>query len=227
MEQATLHVPFFGTFNVNTIGPESKVAGVSPIKFLSLSDITELEARTYHDVPERIKGIEKIHDFLHACKTCEQKFGTSLSYEFRDKDLNLAGFSFALIGDARETKYQAYVKPLLKFTGSTACIYLSEWIGGNHPSAAGQMFARFFRDYVQYFLSKGQLLPIVSEQRLSTSFDLIKSNVQLVDKLIERQMVKLSNPERIRIERFVGPERSLGDKYRHVLLIPKILDKTS
>ncbi len=204
---------------------EDVSSGINQIRLKSLSEIIQLESEVYDDILSCTKGADRMRMYIMAslCSAWKTK-KPSMSYEFRNHNCVLDGYFISLVGDANFTISKKYVLLLKNTSGNTKCVYVCDWCTRPHikNKPGSFLIKQFFTDYARSFIAHDNMLPIISEQRVSTSFPIIKNGLNVITKIINRELSRMECKFKIVIHRHVSPKFIKGDAQHTVILIPKL-----
>ena len=150
---------------------EKKETGISPLTFEDSLKVAYLESKAYRDNETLIESLFALENALIAKDiNNEMKNRPNLSTKYADSAGRMRGYLLAYEGTITDGHNHDYEdKP---------CIYISDLASDRENTlTGGRLIKEFARQYKEHYLDKNNPLPIYAQARETTSYRIIKKQI--------------------------------------------------
>ena len=150
---------------------EKKETGISPLTFEDSLKVAYLESKAYKDNETLIESLFALQNAIIAKDVNnEMKNRPNLSTKYADSTGRMRGYLLAYEGTITDGHNHDYEnKP---------CIYISDLASDRENTlAGGRLIKEFAKQYKEHYLDKNNPLPIYAQARETTSYRIIKKQI--------------------------------------------------
>ena len=149
---------------------EKKETGISPLTFEDSLKVAYLESKAYKDNETLIESLFALENALIAKDiNNEMKNRPNLSTKYADSTGRMRGYLLAYEGVIDDGNHDYEDKP---------CIYISDLASDRENTlTGGRLIKEFAKQYKEHYLDKNNPLPIYAQARETTSYRIIKKQI--------------------------------------------------
>ena len=149
---------------------EKKETGISPLTFEDSLKVAYLESKAYRDNETLIESLFALENALIAKDiNNEMKNRPNLSTKYADSTGRMRGYLLAYEGVIDDGNHDHKNKP---------CIYISDLASDRENTlTGGRLIKEFAKQYKEHYLDKNNPLPIYAQARETTSYRIIKKQI--------------------------------------------------